>query len=852
MQQAVDAFLWYLLLAGLGWLAFPVAYRFLGALPDRGYAFARPLALLLWGFAFWVLSSYGLLQNDRGGLITALLLLAALSFWIWRQQPRGELGKWLRSKRSMIFAMELLFALAFIFMTLVRAARPDINHTEQPMELAFINAILRSPAMPPHDPWLSAFSISYYYFGFLMVAMLAKLIGITGSIAFNLGIVMVFAMAALGAYGLFYNLLALHKPQARKSLLWLAGLAPLFVLLLGNAEGLLEIMHSRHIFWRADAAGGQVSSVWTWLDIKDLVQPPTGEASWQPRLYGSGSWWWWRASRVINDKTFSGGEQELIDEFPAFSFVLGDLHPHVLSMPFVSLAIALALNLFLGGGERKEPLPFFELRVREEYLFFSALVLGGLGFLNIWDFPIYVGLFAAAYVLRQAQTIGWSWPRVREFFTLGILLGLGGWLAYLPFYLGFTSQAGGILPNLLNPTRGAQLWVMFAILLIPLTVYLLRTWREERRLARLLKAMLAAFAFVAVLWILSLGLAWLYGRLLSATGLGQAILAWLYGRLLSATGLGQVILAWLYGRLLAATGLGQAILANLGAPNLGGLFRESMVRRFAGPGAWITLIFLLGLLFGLVFKSLSPNERNRASKPEGKARSFVLLLMLVVALLITVPEFFYLRDQFSTRMNTVFKFYFQAWQMLAVAAAFAIVVLLNELRGLGRGLFLGLAALLIGIGLIYPIYAFSDVTRRPVGQALNLDGARYLSPDAIAAIQWLQRAPLAPLAEAVGGSYDASFARYSAHSGLPTVMGWPGHEGQWRGGNVDFGRITDIETLFSTQSWEVAQGILAKYGIRYVILGEVERSAYPVSEGKFQEHLLTVFQSGQVTIYQVP
>jgi len=816
MAQIFDAILWYLLLAGLGWLAFPIAYRFLGALPDRGVAFARPLGLLLWAFAFWILGSYGLLQNDRGGLITALLLLAAISFWIWRQLPRGELGKWLRSKRSMIFAMELLFALAFVFMTLVRATRPDINHTEQPMELAFINAILRSPAMPPHDPWLSAFSISYYYFGFLMVAMLAKLIGITGSIAFNFGIAMVFAMAAMGAYGLVYNLLALYKPQARKSLLWLAGLAPLFVLLLGNAEGLLEIMHARHIFWRADAAGNQVSSVWSWLDIKDLLNPPAGEASWQPRLYGSGSWWWWRASRVINDKTFSGGEQELIDEFPAFSFVLGDLHPHVLSMPFVSLAIALALSLFLGGGERKEPLPLFGLRIREDYLFFSALILGGLGFLNIWDFPIYVGLFAAAYALRQAQALGWSWQRIGEFFILSILLGIGGWLAYLPFYLGFTSQAGGILPNLLNPTRGAQLWMMFAILLIPLSVYLLRIWREERRPDRLLKATLAAFAFVAGLWLLSLGLAWLYGRLLSGTGLGQAILA------------------------------------NLGAPDLGSLFHESMVRRFAGPGAWITLIFLLGLLLGLVFKSLSPSKSNKASKPEGQARSFILLLGLVAALLIIVPEFFYLRDQFGTRMNTVFKFYFQAWQMLAVAATFAIVVLLNELRGLGRGLFVGLAALLIGIGLVYPVYAFSDVTRRPVGQALNLDGARYLSTDAITAIQWLQRAPLAPLAEAVGGSYDASFARYSAHSGLPAVMGWPGHESQWRGGNVDFGRITDIETLYSTQSWEVAQGILAKYGIRYVILGEVERSAYPVSEGKFQEHLLAVFQSGQITIYQVP
>ncbi|HKY78624.1 MAG TPA: DUF2298 domain-containing protein, partial [Anaerolineales bacterium] len=352
----LSAVLWYLLVAGFGWLSFPIAYRFLTALPDRGYAFARALGLLLWGFIFWILSSYGLLQNNPGGLVTAALLLAALSWWAWRQLPAGELRVWLRAQRSLVVAMELVFLLAFVFMAFVRVSRPEIFHTEQPMELAFINAILRSPSMPPHDPWLAGFSISYYYFGYLLVAMLAKLVGVTGSIAFNLGFITIFASAALGVYGLAYDLLSLYKPKVQRGLLWLACLAPLFVLVLGNVEGLLEIAHARKTFWSTDATGAQTSGFWAWLDVEELTNPPNAEPSWTPRNYGTGFWWWWRASRVINDRTLSGADQELIDEFPTFSFTLGDLHPHVLSMPFIMLAVGLALNVYLGGAERREPL----------------------------------------------------------------------------------------------------------------------------------------------------------------------------------------------------------------------------------------------------------------------------------------------------------------------------------------------------------------------------------------------------------------------------------------------------------------------------------------------------------------
>lgn len=809
MEQLLQVLLWYLLLAVLAFLALPIAYRFLPALPERGYAFLRPLGLLLWGFLFWMLGSFGLLANDAAGLLTALLLAGGLSLWAWRSLPAGELAAWLRTQRATLLGTELVFALAFAFMLYIRANIPQIAGTEKPMELAFINAILHSPSLPPHDPWLSGFSISYYYFGYLMVAMLAKLLGVAGAVAFNIGVAMIFAMAATAAYGLLFNLLALYQPQLRRSLYWLAALATLFMLLLGNAEGLLELMHARHLFWSADAAGQQSSGFWAWMDIKDLVNPPAGEPSWAPRNYNTDYWWWWRASRVINDRTYSGGEQELIDEFPAFSFTLGDLHPHVLSMPFVLLATGLALNVYLGGAERKQALPL-GLRLREEQLALAALVIGSLAFLNIWDLPIYAILYAGAYVLHRAQQQGWRAELIEEFLGVVFIVGLGGVALFLPFYLGFTSQAAGILPNLLNPTRGTHFGVMFITLLAPIVLYAI--WQWWGRGGRLLKALLIGLGFVFALWAFSFGLAWLYTNLLLGSELGQAV----------------------------AVGLG--------APDVPALFAESLSRRLGAAGGWLSIAALLGLFGGLL---AAPKPAQKSQLAPTQARAFVWLLALVAALLVTAPEFIYLRDQFGTRMNTVFKFYIQAWLMWSVVASFAVVALLAELRGAARTAVSVVLALVLGAGLVYPLYAFTDVGTRPEGRPLTLDGSAILGEDALAAVAWLQQAEPGVLVEAVGGSYSG-FARYATFSGQPGVMGWPGHEGQWRGGNVDYERIDEIKMLYITPNWDMAQVILDKYGITYVIVGDLERSAYAVSEGKFEARLQLVFQSGQVNIYRVP
>ncbi|HSQ39810.1 MAG TPA: DUF2298 domain-containing protein, partial [Anaerolineales bacterium] len=529
-----EFFSWYLACSLLGWLTFPLVFRLLPALTDRGYTLARAVGLLLWGWLFWMLASLGVLRNDLGGLLFAFLLLLCLSL-LAIVNRKSEILDFLKANLRLIVITEILFLLAFAFMAFVRASNPEATGTEKPMELAFINAILRSPTFPPNDPWMSGYSISYYHFGYIMTAMLARLTGVSGNLAFNLMSALVFALAAVGSYGILYNLLAayagkqvdrytgtqvntytgevaspnlhLASPSTQhRSLItdyWLlALLAPLFLLILSNSEGLLEVIHGLGWFWPS-ASNLQPSTFnfWTWLNIKDLVNPPSG--NWMPTNF----WWWWRASRVVLDFDLLNNHQEIIDEFPAFSFVLGDLHPHILSLPFNMLGLGVALNIFLGGW--RGAIRFFELRLRTtpRDFFFAALVLGGLAFLNTWDILPIAALIVGAYVLVRVREDGWGWSRLEDAFLLGLPLVVASILLYLPFYLGFSSQLGGILPNLVNPTRGAHLWVMWGTLLLPLFAFLIYLTRDRATRPRYGAALAWTVGLILFLWAFS----WLLG-----------------------------------------------------------------------------------------------------------------------------------------------------------------------------------------------------------------------------------------------------------------------------------------------------------------------------------------------------
>ena len=134
----LPVFSWYLVITLLGLVTFPLAYRLLPALEDRGYAFNRAMGLMLWGFGFWLLSSLRVLSNDLGGIFFALMVLVGLSWWAWRQIDLGELRAWAAAQKKYLITIEVLFAVALMFLIVLRGMAPQITGTEKPMELALM------------------------------------------------------------------------------------------------------------------------------------------------------------------------------------------------------------------------------------------------------------------------------------------------------------------------------------------------------------------------------------------------------------------------------------------------------------------------------------------------------------------------------------------------------------------------------------------------------------------------------------------------------------------------------------------------------------------------------------------
>jgi YYY domain-containing protein len=811
-----SSLIWYFTLTLLGLLTFPLAHRLFPALKDRGYTFSRAFGLLLWGFIFWLLASLGVIQNDAGGILLALVLLMGLVAWSlaaggkFSERIQDVFG-WFKENWRLVLATEVLFLAAFSFMALVRSANPESLGTEKPMELAFINAILRSSTFPPHDPWLSGYAISYYYFGYVMAALLAKFTATSGGVAFNLMLASLFALNAVGAFGVGYDLLSAYSKRetnnSSASNILPSFLFPLFLLIVSNFEGFLEVLHRLKIGW------SDGPNFWTWLGILNLEDAPPAPLSELPTHW----YWWWRASRVITDYSLSDIHQEVIDEFPAFSYVLGDLHPHVLAMPFVLLVVAMTLNVFLRGWEGETN--FFGLlrpKIKPVGFAVAAVVLGGMAFLNTWDFPILLTLFCTAYILILVQGDGWRWSRALDFLELAIPLGILSILFYLPFYLGFQSQAGGILPNLVNPSRGAHLWVMFGPFFILLLAFLIFQWREVKTPANWKSAWLVAISGILALWIFS----WILA--ITITLFRPEMLS--------------------------------QFLNDLGAADSATLIAGAFSRRTLYLGGLVTLLTLLvpslAFISGLKPDPLKEDTTSPSPLP------FIFLLILFGTLLVIAPEFIYLKDGFGNRMNTVFKFYYQAWLMWSLASAFGTIILLRELRGAWRWVFAGIFVVVLSMAMVYSPIAFTTKTNglKPA-DGFILDASYHLrksSPDDDAAINWLKTAPLGVVAEAVGGQYS-EYARAATYSGQPNVIGWPGHEGQWRGGYNEVGsRPEDMRALFETRIWDEAKAILDKYDITYVYIGNLERNTYNLFEEKFRANLPVAYEQGSVTIYVVP
>jgi uncharacterized membrane protein len=205
-------------------------------------------------------------------------------------------------------------------------------------------------------------------------------------------------------------------------------------------------------------------------------------------------------------------------------------------------------------------------------------------------------------------------------------------------------------------------------------------------------------------------------------------------------------------------------------------------------------------------------------------------------------------------MNTIFKFYHQAWPLLAVAAAVFGERAWRERAGRGFAVRTALAAAMV-LSLFYPVEAAVSRLRQHQG-SVSLDLRTALArrnPGDATAIDWFQsHAPGGSVVlEATGDPYS-DYARISSHTGIPTVLGWGNHEGLWRSNDPEVAqRAAAVKAFYTAPDPRTAQLMLQKYHVTHVVVGDLEHRLYPSAGNVASHSFLKPVISGSTAIYQV-
>ncbi len=793
----VGLIIWYLFIFILGLITYPIVRMAFPGLGDKGYPLSRALGLVIFGYLSWLSGSVGV-PNTRLTVGVVFVILAATGLglgWMRRAELRAE---W-RSRRNYFLMVEGIFLAFFLFDLLIRIGNPDLWHPskggERPMDFSYFNAVLKSTTFPPYDPWFAGGYINYYYYGFVLVAMPVKLLGIVPTIAYNFILPTLFATTALCAFSVGWNLLddiRYSKVEARSSNIdyrIVAGLlAGLLMVALGNL-GTLRMLYQG--FERLAAPGGIIDNAnlvqrFIWAS-EGLVKAIAGQAL----PYGRGDWYW-NPSRVIPP-----GPGNEITEFPFFTFVYSDLHAHMMAMPLALLALAWALSIIKGR------------RTSWLSLLIGGLTIGALYPTNLSDIYTYlpIGFAALAYSLWRYADVAWKWligiPDVAK--KLGLIVGSIVLLTVLSYVLYEPYRASYLQGySAIDPWTASQ---------TPIWSYLTH-W--------------GVFLFIIVAW-----MTWETHEWMATTPVSSLNKLRPYQLLIEA-GIAIVLASLLYF-----------------------VYRGVEIGWVALPVAvWAGLLIL------------------RPNMPDVKR--FILFLVGTAMLITIVVELVVVRGDIG-RMNTVFKFYLQAWALLSVSAAAAFAWVLPEARkwlpGWRNFFQVGVTLALAGAALTTISSAVDKVSDRMApGVPLTLDSITYMQYAQYAdfggtmdlshdyrAIRWMQDnvqgSPV--IVEANTTEYKWG-TRFTIYTGLPGVVGWSWHQRQQRTLTPQLveERIAEIASFYTTEDPQAARDFLKKYNVKYIIVGQLERLEYPgPGINKFEQYngqlWNSVYRDGDTVIYQV-
>ncbi len=873
--------LWILMVWGIGALAFPFTFVAFRGFSDRGYAFAKALGILFVAWFAWLLSSYHLLPFGRLPLLLGLLPMFLGGILIVRRRWQ-EMQRFIKMNLTILLIEELVFFVCFALDLAIRFQNPDLWHPwmggERPMDVAFLNAILKTTYVPPYNPWFAGSYINYYYFGQFISAALIRLSGIVPEVAYNLLIPMFFGLTASGAFGVVFNLVLSGRHRLKSStqptgktvdpgILWpsMAGVfGALLVLVIGNLGEVKLAFKGLTELGGGSGLRALVNGLNKWILDGESIPVDIGD-------------WYWTATRVIPNT---------INEFPFFTFIYGDLHAHLIAIPFALVALGLAVHLLVS----RAAITWYNLAI-------IALVVGALRAINTWDYPTYLGITGAAILLKwtfalkespRAEPLDWQELLQQCLRSLALLLvlmvillvplsilginahlELAIFLVLLLFGIGFCFYQAGRFwnPYELLHTFSWQFLSLFVLTLLFFLPYILNyatgytsveVWEDVRTTLGEYITVHGIFLFLAAT-VLVMSLFQLHRQYDTPSQSDVELTGWM---------------VYLVPLVIAV--------------DLALLFLKLPILAFVLPlislGVWV--LFHRGTSIEMVW---------------------VTLLVLVSLVLTLLVEFVVLKGDIG-RANTVFKFYLQAWVIFGVASAAGLGLIMENLALASRAVsslaptpigenpaaatsspntsgstlrqfgwvWWGAFALLMLAGMVYPVAAarakMNDryVPNSPPG----LNGMDYMqsatydenNQDLVLrwdydAIRWMRQnikgSPV--IMEGNTGLYHWG-NRYSIYTGLPTVIGWDWHTKQQYsllpGDLIDY-RIGLVKEFYNTQDPERAMEIAHRYDVSYVIVGGLEHAVYdPNGLNKFEGMaqagmLLKVYDANHVQIFQV-
>ncbi|MBN1219794.1 MAG: glycosyltransferase family 39 protein [Anaerolineae bacterium] len=862
---------WWLAVMLMGVVALPVTILLFPRLPDRGYALSKSFGLLLVGYFVWLNSSLGGLGNTRTTALLGIIILLGFSLWIAVKQ-RQLLHEFWCQQRWLILVTEVIFLLVFLFFVRLRMLNPDLwqpwQGGEKMLEIGFLNAIVKSATMPPYDPFFAGGVMNYYYYGMFLVGLLIKLTGIQPGIAFNLAVPMLAALTAMNVFSLAGNLAngrsTNYKLQIAVGKYMVAGLLGIgLVVFIGNLEGAAQFMREL-----ANLSPNEFHSAIPGLET--LVRAASG----LPQVIGGvrfPAYNYWDPTRVI---------PETINEFPYFSFIFADLHPHMIGLPFTALFLSLVYHWLRPTNQsenetaNKEPKNHqtdepesrqlstpanpatansqFTLHNSQfvSFIFPPASLgsplpsllrwlalpfgLGAVAVINTWDLPTYLGLMVAAFLLNdyrrlekpfRMQQVGWLLLRGGLF--AGILFA-ATYLLYLPFFLNYQAIDVGLgLVRTQTPlNQHLKIWGFFLFIIITwLWVSLL--YPHSRN------SLLRFFSLTLRRWKVWPHLYEVYRQVVKH----QTDTFWV--------GL------WSFAGVL---------LISLGLFLLG--YR---VPTYLLPLVYLALLLLL--------------------RPEITTETTYLNLLTFTGLLILLGvEFFFLRDWLGGgdyyRMNTLFKFYIQVWLIFGVVTAATLPHLWQWTRRwslVGQLAWQVAVLVLLFAALIYPLLGTrtrindrfpGDHNRPPIG---TLDGLAYMTVATFEwpagsrielkydydAIRWLQKnvtgTPI--IAEAKVGYYREGGMRVAAYTGLPSILGGL-HQNEQRYASQIGERDLKVNQFWNNPDPNRTLELMDELGISYVYVGQIERITHGNQvDDKFEQlanqgKLKVVFTNQKTKIYR--